>query len=179
MTGTTDKTLEEFCSSCRKPKAALKTTYLCGLCRQMSCKECTQFLGGDAFSFLEKVSEDLRHSTYCQACYDDKVAPELSVYGQAMERAKQVYVFFKKHGYLRLIRRSKQMLKVRDCKDRDEVILRLAFFAAQQSYNSLIEVELTQEKVRNFGYQKSNWSGTGFPADVEPEKEDRKQPDLV
>ena len=178
MSESTDNN-EECCRSCGKPKVALKTTYKCGLCQQMSCKECTQFLGSDAFSFLEKVSEDLRHSTYCQACFDAKVTPEQSAYDQAMDRAKQVYVFFKKYGYLRLIRRSKQMLSVRDCKDRDEVVLRLAFFAAQQSYNSLIEVELTQEKVRNFGYQHSIWSGTGFPADVEPEKEGPKQPDLV
>ncbi len=166
---------EECCSSCRKPRAALKNVYLCGLCQGMSCKECVQFLDEGAFSFREKVAEELLHTTYCQACYDAKVAPELAAYAQEMERAKQIRVFSKKAGYLRIIRRSKQMLSVRDCKDRDEVVLRLAFFAAQQSYNSLIEVELVAEKVRNFGYQKSNWTGTGFPADVEPEKEGRNR----
>lgn len=169
MPGSSDQN-EECCISCRKPRAALKNAYFCGLCRQMSCKECVQFLAEDAFSFREKVAEELRHSTYCQACYDEKVAPELAVYAGELARAKQISVFSKKAGYLRIIRRSKQMLSVRDCRDRDEVVLRLAFAAAQQSYNSLIEVELIAEKVRNFGYQKSNWTGTGFPADVEPEK---------
>lgn len=171
MPGTSEKTPEQSCTSCLKPKAALKNTSLCGLCQRMSCKACTQFLDPDAFSFLEKVPEDLRHGTYCHACYDEKVAPELASYARAMERAKQVYVFYKKHGYLQLIRRSKKMLSIRECTDRKEVLLRLAFFAAQQSYNALIDVELIPEKVQISGYQKSNWTGTGFPADVKPEKE--------
>jgi len=137
----------------------------------MSCKECTQFLEADAFSFMDKVAEDFRHGTYCRACYDAKVVPELAAYAQAMERAKHVYIFYKKHEYLRVIRRSRKILSVRDCTDRKEVLLRLAFFAAQQSFNALVDVELIPEKVRNFGYQKSNWTGTGFPADVKPEDE--------
>lgn len=162
---------EASCVSCLKPKSALKNTSLCGLCHRMSCKACTQFLAPEAFSFLEHVSEELRHPTYCQACYDEKVAPQLASYALAMERAKQVFVFYKKHGYLRVIRRSKKMLRIRECTDRKEALLRLAFFAAQQSYNALIEVELIPEKVQIAGYQKSNWTGTGFPADVKPEKE--------
>ncbi len=139
----------------------------------MSCKECTQFLDPDAFSFLEKIPEELRHVTYCQACYDAKVAQELDGYAQAVERAKQIFIFYKKHDYLQIIRRSKKMLKVSECKDRKEVLLRLAFFAAQQSYNALINVELIPEKVIIAGYQTTNWTGTGFPADVKPEKENR------
>ncbi len=173
MSVTSERTPEEFCISCHKPKAKLKNTSFCGLCQRLSCKDCTQFLNTNAFSFLDKVPEELRHSTYCQACYDEKVAPEVATYSRAMERSKQVYVFYKKHDYLRVIRRSRKMLSVRDCKDRKEVLMRLAFSAAQQSYNALIDVELIPEKVRHFGYQKSNWTGTGFPADVMPDKEDQ------
>ena len=170
MPGSSEEIPEEFCTTCRKPKAELKNLAYCGICKQMSCKDCAHFLDAAAFSFRDKVSADLLHSTYCQHCYDQKIAPELSAYAQEMERAKQVFVFYKKHGYLRVIRRSKKMLSVRDCPDRKEALLRLAFFAAQQSYNALVEVELTPEKIRNFGYQKSSWSGTAFPAEVEPEK---------
>jgi len=135
----------------------------------MSCKACTQFLEPDSFSFLEKVPEHLRHGTYCRACYEEKVAPELAAYAEAMERAKHIYIFYKKHEYLRIIRRSRKILSVRDCKDRKDVLLRLAFLAAQQSFNALVDVELIPEKVRNFGYQTSNWTGTGFPAEVKPD----------
>ena len=51
------------------------------------------------------------------------------------------------------------MLTVKDCPDRDETIMRLAFFAAQRSSNAVIQVEVTAEKVRNGAYQTSKWSG--------------------
>ena len=140
----------------------------------MSCKECVQFLAEDAFYFREKPPEGL-HRSYCQACYDAKIAPDLAAYEQELARAKEIFVFHKKHGYLRILRRSKQRLSIRDCKDREDVVLRLAFIAAQLGYNSLIEVELIAEKVRISGYQTSNWTGTGVPADVEPEKEGRNR----
>jgi hypothetical protein len=50
--------------------------------------------------------------------------------------------------------------------DRDEALLRLAFFAAQGNYNSLVDVELTSEKVRNGGYQTLKWRGVGVPVHV-------------
>ena len=165
------ETPEESCVSCLKAKKGLKNTSRCGICQQMSCKDCTQFLDADAFSFLAQVSEDLQHRTYCRACYDEKVAPELAIYAQAMERAAQIFVFYKKHEYLQVIRRSKKIISVRDCKDKRDVLLRLAFVAAQQSYNALVDVELIPEKVQISGYQTTNWTGTGFPADVRPEKE--------
>jgi len=171
MSETRETPDEAGCVTCRKPKAAFKHHSLCGICQRMSCKDCAQFLEDGAFSFLEKIPDELRHPAYCQACYDEKVAPELVRYAAAMERAKEVFVFYKKHDYLQVIRRSRKIVSVRECADRKEALLRLAFFAAQQSYNALINVELIAEKVQIAGYQTSNWTGTGLPADVKPAKE--------
>ncbi len=87
-------------------------------------------------------------------------------YLELLEQAKNVYVFFKKHS-VPLIKRSKTQVSVKDCPDREETLLRLAFLAAEQSFNALIEVNLNSEKVFDAGgYQYLNWSGTAFPAEV-------------
>jgi uncharacterized protein YbjQ (UPF0145 family) len=95
------------------------------------------------------------------------VEPELGVYEETLERAKQVLIFFKtqKKG-LRIVRKERIPEQVDACQDRDETILRLAYIAASKGYNSVIEVEVTSKKVRNEAYQTSVWYGTGLSADT-------------
>ena len=158
---------EKICASCRKPKANRS----CGLCNEPLCKACSQFLEESSFSFLEKVPEELSHSTYCQPCYNTTVAPALDSYDETMERAKQVYVFFKlQRKPIPLIKRSKKQVEVSNIPDRDEAILRLAFLASQESFNAVVDVNVIMEKVRNQGYEKSKYQGTGFPAQVDASK---------
>src|SRR5690349_13250801 len=118
---------ESICSSCRRSK----TVSPCEVCHQSVCQDCRQFLDASTFSFLEKIPEDLSHSHYCQACYDLKVEPALTQYQEVMDRAKKVFVFFKtQRRPAPVSRRSKEKIQVNACDDRDETILRLAFFAA-------------------------------------------------
>jgi hypothetical protein len=115
---------------------------------------------------LKTVPEDLAHPSYCGPCYDEKVAPALASYASAMEQARELGVFYKNERNLPAHRPLNKMVKVENCPDRKETLLRLAFFAAEQSCNALVNVELISKKVRNAGYQKTIWSGTGFPAHV-------------
>ena len=156
---------KEICPSCRRTKASLH----CGLCHEWLCKDCAQFLEAATFSFLREIPEHLSHFTYCGLCYDKKVAPEIEAYSEVMNRARQVQLFYKNEREVALIYRSKKMLSIQNCPDRKEILLRLAFFAAQQSYNGLVHIELNSEKIKIDGYQKTNWSGTGFPATVKVE----------
>lgn len=155
------------CDSCGKPKA----NYNCSICEQHSCKKCAQFLKEGAFSFYETVPEELTHSVYCGSCYDSTVAPEMEKYEELMALAKKVFVFFiVRKRPIPLTRKSKEYVKVAACQDRDETILRLAFFAALAGYNAIMETDVTSEKVRDGSYQTSVWSGSALPADVNEAK---------
>ncbi|MEO7165141.1 MAG: hypothetical protein ABI041_19645 [Bdellovibrionia bacterium] len=126
------------------------------------------------FAFLTEIPEELTHLSYCYPCYSTTVEPALETYNQTMELAKNVYFFFTTQKRTPpVIKRSREKIKVADCMDRDETILRLGFQAASQGFNAVVEADVTSVKVRNKSYQKSVWSGVGFPATVDGAKVDR------
>lgn len=155
------------CATCFKSKANLT----CGICNDTICKKCTQFVDEDAFSFLKTVPAELAHGTYCNLCFDSKVAPEKARYDEMMEAARNIMVFMKKQAKeTRLIKRYEPDVVVEDCADEAETLLRLAFFAAQLKYNSLIDVQITPKKVKQGQYQTTVYCGTGIPAHVSEAK---------
>lgn len=88
-------------------------------------------------------------------------------YDRMMEQAKNIHVYEKTQGKeTRFIKRGKELYKVVDCPDRSQAVLRLAFFAAGDGYNALVDVNLSSEKVRDESYQKLKWSGTARPANI-------------
>ena len=162
---------EAECTACRK----LKSLVDCALCGDAVCKGCRQVLATDAFAFQDPLDEKLKHVYYCGPCYDAEVAPELDQYQEALARAKEVFIFFTtQRKEIPLIRRANRGYKVESCPDRDETILRLAFFAARDGYNAVIEVEANCKKLRNAGHQTSDWYGSGVPAQVDEAKLDRQ-----
>ena len=154
---------EEICTSCRQAKVS-KTPIHCGLCQSLLCKDCTQFLDPEALSFLSEIPKESTHNTYCGTCYSRDIVPTLESYADVMKRAQQVHIFYKNERNVPYHTRSKKPLTVENCPDRKEVLLRLAFLAAQQSCDAVIDIVLNSEKMRNAGYQKTNWSGTGLAA---------------
>ncbi|MNY17090.1 hypothetical protein D3C86_1503880 [compost metagenome] len=155
------------CSICHKPKANLE----CGACHSTICKKCAQFLDEDSFSFLPKVPAELSHTIYCYPCYDKTVAPELQSYEETIERAKHIQVYFNDQGKeTRLLKRLEETVHVRECADKEETLLRLAFFAARLNYNGIIDVSITSSKVRSGAYQTLKWTGSGIPAYIDPKR---------
>ncbi len=149
------------CVTCQKSKAPLT----CGLCQKSVCKSCAQFLSDEDFAFLPETPEAFSHSAYCTACFDENIANELASYNEMRELANEVIVYYKTQSKeTRLFKRAKEILKVSECVDRDETVLRLAFLAAQAGYNVIVDVEISAEKVRMGGYQTSKWKGTAFAA---------------
>lgn len=152
-----------ICSTCQSPKAHLK----CGLCDCDICKSCAQFLSEEAFAFLTKRPKHLTHTIYCATCYDEKVAPNLAIYDEQMERAKDINVYYKTQSKeTRALKRKEPPVKVVDCRDRDEALLRLAFLAAQLNFNGLIDVQLDAKKIIENGYTSTLWSGQGIPTQI-------------
>lgn len=161
---------ESLCSSCQRPKAA----YTCGVCKNSVCKSCAQFLDEETFSFFSVIPPELKHTHYCPSCWDTHVEPAKQTYDETIERARDMYFFFDtQKRNIKQLKRAKEKVFVEECIDRDETILRLAFKAAEQGFNAIVEAEVTSKKVRNEGYQKSVWRGSGLPADVDKEKLER------
>lgn len=151
------------CSLCQKNETALS----CGLCACAVCKSCALILDSESFEYLKKRPEDLTHSAYCPACYDARVAAALDEYNETLERAKDIDVYFKNQSKeTRLIKRIEKPIRIQECADRDEVVMRLAFFAAQMNYNAVVDIDLISEKVGNGSYKKLVWRGSGVPANA-------------
>ena len=127
-----------------------------------------------SFAYLAEIPEELTHLQYCYPCYSVKVEPALESYKQTMELARNVYFFFStQRRPPPIVKKSRDKIKVSQCMDRDETILRLGFQAASQGYNAVVEAEVVSVKLRNEAYQKSVWSGVGYPAKVDGAKIDR------
>lgn len=148
-----------ICQTCLKSKSTLS----CGICSADLCKTCAQFLDAE-FEMMKVIPSELSHQVYCHQCYDSQVIPQLEHQQELIERAKNVQVYFKDQGKeTRLFKRTELPIQVVDCKDYDECLLRLAYFAVERGFNTLIDVDVVSKKVRQDTYQLTLWSGTGVP----------------
>jgi hypothetical protein len=155
------------CCICQKTK----TTLVCGICHQDLCKSCTEFLAPESLSFLKEIPEVLGQTSYCSVCFTEKVSPELNRYEATLAAAKNILVFDKTQGKeTRFIKRKEAPLQVTDCADKNETILRLAFFAVQLGFNAIIDVDLKSRKVKDGRHQHTLWSATAIPAQVTDNK---------
>jgi hypothetical protein len=155
------------CSICQKPKAP----YNCGVCDCTLCKKCARFLDEEQFSFFRVIPEILTKSIYCNSCYSERVEPQVARYEEIMTRAKDVFVFLSDQGKeSRLFSRLEPPITIEDCPDRNETVLRLAFYAAQAGFNGLLDVKLSSEKVRNGSFKKLKWKGVAIPTHIDGQK---------
>lgn len=155
------------CHLCKKPKAHL----VCELCAQAMCKKCSEKLLPGSFSFQPTIPPELKHRLYCGRCFDTHVSPALAEYDSLLARARAVMVYEKVQSEeTRLMSRHEKPVEVKDCPDRKEALLRLAFLAVLRGFNSLIDVHIVARKVRKSEYQTSAFDGTGIPTQLDPDK---------
>lgn len=155
--------METLCVSCRKPRV----DSTCGVCHEGVCKKCRIFLPEDTFSYEASLAPELKHSYYCAGCYDEHVEPFKAQYETTLEDAKQINVIYKgSKSSIRVLRKADKPMQISGSPDRDETILKLAFQAAKEGFNAIIDVEVSSQKIRNEGYQKMEWSGQGTPAEI-------------
>ncbi|MBY0315070.1 MAG: hypothetical protein K2Q26_06100 [Bdellovibrionales bacterium] len=163
----------QTCVTCLKPKA----THQCGHCHSSVCKKCAHFSDVDDFAFLRKIPATLQHSAYCQTCYDNVVIPEKESYNKILEAARNIYVFFRGQGKevrQLFIKRPEIVYEVEGCADYDETILRMAFYAVQDNFNVLVDVEVDSDKKYSGSYQTLKWHGKATPSFADPEKLQRQ-----
>ncbi len=160
--------LSETCPACRRlPKNPVS----CGLCEVALCKSCALFLDAEALPFLAERPAALAHSYYCPSCHQVEIEPIIESYERTLAEAKEVFFFFEGRK-LQVPTQKKALVdvKVENCVDRDETILRIGFMAAKQGFNAVIDAVVESHKVRHEGYQRAMWTGRGRPAQVDAEK---------
>lgn len=158
---------QEICVSCRKQK----TTLACVACENPLCKKCAQPVDESNFLFLEALPASLKEGIYCPVCFNSQVAPELDSYEEHLAKAREVYVFYKAEGKeTRTFRRSEKPIQVTGCADKEEAILKLAFLAAREGFNGILDVEITNRKINIHGYQSSECDATARPFQVDEKK---------
>ena len=157
----------QSCSNCGK----LKSLLICGLCNGVTCKNCAHFIEEDRVSFLTSIPRELSCAVNCSTCYTVSVLPFLEDYDQLVEKAKNILVFNKNQSKeTRLIKRLEEPYIVHNCDSESDALLRMAFFAAQADFNSIIDVNIVSKKIKNGSYQTTKWSGTSIPAHVKDDK---------
>jgi len=150
------------CAICTTAKA----TAHCGLCQSLVCKSCQDELGQDAFLYQEKIPEKLTHAAYCWRCFNEHVAPELTAYEAMAEKAKNVYFLTADYkGYVRILGKHKGRISIPDCADRREIILKMAFIAAELGFNAIIQSKVESMTVpKGGGHYSSRWKASSLPA---------------
>jgi hypothetical protein len=162
-----------ICNQCKKPSVQMNH---CPLCKAMSCKSCTLFMQDDAFSFMSLIPDEMSHSQYCIGCFTNIVAPALDNYKMTMARAKKVYIVERApRKPLPILKKSATTVQVRNCRDREETILRLAFLSAELGFNTVDRVKIRHEKVGNTSYKKLVWHATGIPVELDGLKLERQE----
>lgn len=155
------------CTHCQKPKADL----LCGVCGQDVCKACREYIDTNSFSFMAKAPAQLTQGEYCPRCFGDVIEPARAAYEATMAQAGEIYYLSKAYpGWVHLKRKHTKRVVVENCDDRRECIMRLAFYAAEMGYNSIIEAEVESFKVRKNHRQTSLWKGSALPANIDGER---------
>ncbi|MEW6057058.1 MAG: hypothetical protein AB1540_10630 [Bdellovibrionota bacterium] len=155
---------QTLCDFCRLPQAQ----YACGPCSASLCRKCAVTLEGSTFEFTEELPEELSHSIYCAACYDNIVEPAKEDYEKTLAEAKEMPFWPKTYrGSIPVVRKGQTELRVEQARDRSEVLLKLAFKAVRQGFSGLMYGELVGKKVRNEGYQKTEWRGNALPVHID------------
>ncbi|UYL08566.1 hypothetical protein B9G69_016095 [Bdellovibrio sp. SKB1291214] len=149
------------CCVCQKPKANLE----CGVCHEHVCKKCAQFVEDGSFSFYKTVPKILQSTVFCGPCYDREISPAIAEYEQIMKKAKGISIFMKEDSKItQRFSRKENPIEIKECEDKDELVMRMAFLAVTGGFNALVDVEIKHEKVKPGGkYQYTNWSGKGIP----------------
>ena len=153
---------------------ATKKLQNCEYCARPVCKNCSEFLSDDDFSFYPKAPKTIKLGAVCDECFITHVEPEKVIYDELMAKASEVYFLTKNYrGNVRISAKHTKRVSVASCLDRRETIMRLAFFAAQLGFNAILEGELVDKKIRVDGYQSTRWSGSAMPATIDGEHLER------
>lgn len=123
------------------------------------------------FDFSAVLPETLKDGIFCPACFHAHAEPVLDQYREHLEKARQVNTYDISQGNeTSRIRRIEKPIKVENCGDKKEALMKLAFLAAQKGFDTLVDVDIQQEKVGTGTYKKLIWHGKAVPVDPKVRK---------
>ncbi len=160
------------CCSCLKNQAHLE----CCTCNQAVCKKCAQFVTTESFPYVDAIPKDLATGTYCVNCYESCASEFIQEYEATMETAREVHIFFRGQGQERralFLKKREAPLKVENCVDEEAVIMKLAYMAAKNDFNALIETVVDSVKIHDGSYTLLKWHGSAIPCKGEPSRLNR------
>lgn len=128
------------------------------------------------FPLLEDLPEELKDGVYCPNCFSGTPQKFINDYYEKESRAHDLpYFSIAQTKETRLISRSAPPIIITGCRDRREVILKLAYQTLELGFNGMIDLETSSEKRRNGGRQTSIWKGQAVPAHLDPQWLERKE----
>ncbi len=102
-------------------------------------------------------------------CFDDQVAAPLGDYNEKMEKAKDIILYSKDQTKLtRLIKRKVDPYKVEDCEEEEDAVMRLSFWAVEDGYNCLIDLQYHTKKIIVGSHKKTMFGATAVPVTIDP-----------
>lgn len=117
----------------------------------------------------KKVPETLKHNSYCMPCFDENVAVPLGQYNDTMEKAKDIILYSKEQSKLtRLIKRKEEAYKVDDCEAEDEAVMKMSFYAVEDGFNCLIDLQIQTKKIIVGSHKKTMYGATAVPCTIDP-----------
>ncbi len=145
----------EICKVCH-----LNTTEIeCGYCKGPICKKCLERCDLEMNEWYQS-KKDI-HSVACPDCYEFTYTPLYQKFLEDMQMAQNMPIWPKTYrGKIPILNQSSQEVHIKECADKKEVVLKLAFQAVELNMNALKDVNVAYEKRRNHGYQKMIYSGT-------------------
>lgn len=122
------------------------------------------------FSALRaKLPDTLTHSSYCAPCFDEHVAAPLADYQDKMERARDIIIYSKEQSKLtRFIKRKADPYKVEGCEDEQDALMRMSFYAVEDGYNTLIDIQFQTKKIIDGSHKKTVFGATAVPVTIVP-----------
>lgn len=158
---------KKLCLTCSSKKTAIQ----CSKCIEPSCKKCSFFIDEEEFFHLELLPDEIQGKTFCTACYHETVYGVLENSRELLERAKNVDVYGKEQGSeTGLIKRIEKPIVIKDADDKEETLLRMAFYAVQKGYDTLVDVKIESKKTGVGTYKKLIWDGYAVPVDPKIKK---------
>lgn len=150
------------CCSCLKAKAPLS----CALCSESLCKDCAHFIDESNYAYLPLFLEKINLGTQCPTCFQKNTAGSLQKYEEVLEKARNTEVFYRRTDgkETRLMRRLEPALRADNCNDEEDVLMSLAFQAAQKGSTIVVDIEVSSEKTKNGSYTTVQWKGSGSAA---------------
>jgi len=158
---------KEDCQTCLKNKTVLR----CGECVEPICKTCAYFIDDTVFEYMEFLPDNVKDKTFCGSCYHRTADPILESHRAYLETAKNINVYTSIQGNeTGLIKRIEKPIMIKDCVDREETLMRMAFQAAKMGYDTLVDVDIKSSKTGKGTYKKLIWTGRGVPVDPKIKK---------